>query len=42
MEFRSKIAYMPAAKMTHIGALSRKPIEVIQLDITEGDWIVAA
>lgn len=45
-EYTFDIEYRAGSKMTHADALSRNPIqlavEVIQIDVTEGDWILAA
>lgn len=46
-EFTFEIEYRSGAKMLHVDALSRNPIdaltiEVLQIDLTEGDWILAA
>ncbi len=42
-EFSFEIKYRPGARMTHVDTLSRYPIrEVNQIDLTEGDWVLAA
>lgn len=43
-EFTFDIKYRPGSRMPHVDALSRYPVmvEVDQVDITEGDWILSA
>lgn len=45
-EYTFDIEYRAGSKMAHVDALSRNPmqlpIEVSQIDITEGDWVLAA
>jgi len=45
-EYTFEIEYRAGTRMTHIDALSRNPspisLEVLQIDVTEGDWILAA
>ncbi|KMQ86750.1 retrovirus-like pol polyprotein [Lasius niger] len=45
-EYTFDVEYRAGTKMAHADALSRSPIhfplEVLQIDITEGDWILAA
>lgn len=45
-EYTFDIEYRPGSRMAHADALSRNPmqlqLEVAQIDITEGDWVLAA
>lgn len=45
-EYTFDIEYRIRSRMAHVDALSRNPVqiplEVAQVDITEGDWILAA
>lgn len=45
-EYTFEIEYRAGTRMAHADALSRNPspilLEVLQIDITEGDWILAA
>lgn len=45
-EYTFEVEYRAGTKMAHADALSRNPapleIEIAQVDITEGDWVVAA
>jgi hypothetical protein len=44
-EYTFDVKYRPGARMAHVDALSRYPCgiaEINQVDITEGDWILAA
>lgn len=45
-EYTFDVEYRTGSKMAHVDALSRNPIrisiEILKVDITEGDWILAA
>lgn len=45
-EYTFEVEYRAGAKMAHADALSRNPVpltlEIAQVDLTEGDWILAA